>query len=395
MIIQKKPLAAVGIVVCSLLGVTACSPAQTSTATGEPIIVASVNGLSGPATFSEASQAAKAVFDEFNANGGLEGRPIQYEILDDKGDPASATAAARDAVGRNAVALVGSASLLDCEVNSRYYEQEGIVSVQGTGVDPFCFSTPNISPVNAGPYMDTQLTLTYGSEKLGLKKICGMLQIAGSTRPAYQKAIEAWTAATGKTFAVLDDTVPYGASDYTPYVVKAKQMGCDGIFSNAVEPDALGILKAAEAQGLNNTTFLFLTSAYSEQFAQAAGFVGKGVYLPAEFAPYTVDGIAANDEWKALMEKHRVPLTSFGQGGYLAAKHFIETLKSIKGDISRENVAQAFKAQTVPSENPMTGTPYIFGAGQSHGSNTAGWPVAVKPGSNTWTTAQDDWMKIG
>jgi branched-chain amino acid transport system substrate-binding protein len=391
---QKKALAAVGIVACSLLGITACSQAETSTATGEPIVVASVNALSGAATFSEASQAAKAVFDEFNANGGLDGRPIQYEILDDKGDPASASAAARDAVGKNAVALVGSASLLDCEVNSSYYEQEGIVAVQGTGVDPFCFSTPNISAVNAGPYMDTQLTLTYGSETLGLKKICGLLQIAGSTRPAYQAAIDAWTAATGESFAMLDDTVPYGAPDYTPYVVKAKEAGCDGIYSNGVEPDALGVLKAAEAQGMNDMTFLFLTSAYSEQFAQAASFVGKGVYVPAEFAPYTVDGITANDEWKALMEKHNVPLTSFGQGGYLAATHFLETLKTMEGDITRENVTAAFKAQTVPSENPMTGTPFLFGAGESHGSNTAGWPITIKPGSNAWTSAQGDWMKV-
>ena len=81
----------------------------------------------------------------------------------------------------------------------------------------------------------------------------------------------------GKTFAMLDDTVPYGGSDYTPYIVKAKEAGCDAIYSNAVEPDAVGILKAAEAQGLNDMTFLFLTSTYSQQFAEAASFVGKGV----------------------------------------------------------------------------------------------------------------------
>ena len=392
---ENKPLAVAAIVASSLLGLTACgAQAPSSTATGEPIVVASVNALSGATSFPEASQAAKAVFDEFNAQGGLDGRPIQYEILDDKGDPAAATASARDAVGKNAVALVGSASLLDCEVNSSYYQQEGIVSVQGTGVDPLCFSTPNISAVNAGPFLDTQLTLTYGSERLGLKKICGLLQIAGSTRPAYQQAFDAWTAATGETFAMLDDTVPYGGSDYTPYVVKAKEAGCDAIYSNGVEPDALGVLKAAEAQGMNDMTFLFLTSAYSQQFAEAASFVGKGVYVPAEFAPYTVDSIVANDDWKALMDKHDVPLTSFGQGGYLAAIHFLEVLKAIEGDITRGSVTAAFKAQTTPLENPMTGTPYLFGGDARHRSNTAGWPITIKPGTNAWTSADDGWMNV-
>ena len=392
---HQKALAATAIAASGLLSLTACgNAAEGSTATGEPIVVASVNALSGAATFAEASQAAKAVFDDFNAAGGLNGRPIQYEVLDDKGDPASATAAARDAVGKNAVALVGSASLLDCEVNAAYYEQEGIVSVQGTGVDPFCFSSPNISPVNTGPFLDSQLTLTYGSEELGLQKICGLLAVAGSTRPAYQEAFDAWEASTGKTFAMLDDTVPYGGSDYTPYIVKAKEAGCDAIYSNAVEPDAVGILKAAEAQGLNDMTFLFLTSTYSQQFAEAASFVGKGVYVPAEFAPYTVEDVTANDDWRAVMEKHNVPMTSFGQGGYLAAQHFLEVLKGIDGDISRETVTAAFKGQQEPLENPMAGTPYLFGDGDTHGSNTAGWPITIQPGSTSWTSAADDWMKV-
>ncbi len=393
--ITKRTIAIAAITASSALVLAGCSGStgSGSTATGDPIVVASVNALSGAATFPEASAAAQAVFDEFNAAGGLNGRPIQYTALDDKGDPSAASSAARDAVeSTNAVALVGSASLLDCEVNSGYYEKNGIVSVQGTGVDPFCFSTPNISPTNAGPYLDTQLTLSYGSQTLGLKKICGLLEIAGSTRAAYQAAFDAWTKATGQDFAMLDDTVPYGGSDYTPYVIKAKEAGCDAIYSNGVEPDAAGVLKAAEAQGMNDMTFLFLTSAYSAQFADAATFVGKGVYVPAEFAPYTDSSNAANSDWSALMQKHDVPLTSFAQGGYLAATHFIEMLKSMTGDITRETVTAAFKAQSTGYENAMAGTPWLFGPGSSHSSNTAGWPIVIKPGETTWSNAASTWV---
>ncbi|GAA4377740.1 ABC transporter substrate-binding protein [Paeniglutamicibacter cryotolerans] len=378
------------------LALTACggSAPDASTATGEPIIVASVNALSGPATFPEASAAAAAVFSDYNAAGGFKGRPIQYEAFDDKGDPAAATAAARDALGKKAVAMVGSASLLDCEVNSKYYETEGIVSIQGTGVDPFCFSTPNISPVNTGPYLDTTLTLTYGSEKLGLEKICGLLAIAGSTRPAYQAAIDEWSKATGKSFVFVDDTVPYGGADYTPYVIKAKQAGCDAIYSNAVEPEAAGLLKAAEAQGMKDMTFLFLTSTYSAPFAEAASFVGKGVHVPAESAPFTVEGIEANKEWSALMEKHDVPQSAFAQGGYMAAKHFITMLESMDGDITKESVTTAFKSQTEGYVTDMVGDPWIFGSGDSHGSNRSGWPITIAPGSTTWESEADTWSRL-
>ena len=135
---------------------------------GDPIVVGSVNTISGPATFPEASQAAAAVFDAFNDAGGLDGRTIDYKMLDDKGDPATATASARELVGSDgAVALVGSASLIECEINAKYYEQEGILSMPGIGVDTGCFASDNISPANVGPFNDMTLTLQYGSEVLG------------------------------------------------------------------------------------------------------------------------------------------------------------------------------------------------------------------------------------
>lgn len=392
----KKLLSAASLALVAPLALTACAESGSgpSTATGEPIIVASVNSLSGAGTFAEASAAAKAVFDEYNANGGLDGRPIQYTAFDDKGDPTTASSSAREAVESGAVAMVGGASVLDCEVNHAYYAQNGIMSIQGTGVDPFCFTTPNISPVNTGPYVDTTLTLVYGSEQLGLERICGFVAIAGSTREAYQEAIDAWTAQTGKELVLLDDTLTYETADYTPYVIKAKQAGCDGIYSNAIEPGYIGLMNAAEAQGLNDMTFLFLTSGYSQQFAEATTFTGQGIHVPAEFLPFSDESLEGNAEWRALMEQHNVPLTAFAQGGYLAAKHFIQVLESMDGDITRENVTAALQGMTEPIETPMTGTPWIFGPGDRHGSNTAGWPIAILPGTNEWASVADDWMLL-
>ncbi|WP_449261402.1 hypothetical protein, partial [Escherichia coli] len=86
-----------------------------------------------------------------------------------------------------AVAMVGSASLIECEINAKYYEQQKILSIPGVGVDTGCFDSPNISPANVGPFNDMTLTLYWGSEVAKLDNICVLLEIAGSTRPAYQK----------------------------------------------------------------------------------------------------------------------------------------------------------------------------------------------------------------
>lgn len=376
------------LIAVATLVLAGCAGGDSGGGEGAPIVVGSVNTLSGPATFPEASEAAAAVFDAFNEAGGLDGREIEYKVLDDKGDPATATASAREMVGSDeAVALVGSASLLECEINAKYYEQEGILSVPGIGVDTGCFASDNISPVNVGPFNDMTLTLQYGSEVLGLEDICVLLEIAGSTRPTYQAAIDKWTELTGKEPKYVDDTVPYGASDYTPYIVKAREQGCKALAVNPIEPDAIGQLKAANAQGWDDVTFLYLTSVYSENFAAAIDNAAGGIYVPAEFYPFTEKN-EINKEWRDLMTANDIALTSFSQGGYLAATYFIEVLKGIDGDITRESVSEALKNMD-PIENPMVGTPYAFGT-----DNTAGWPIVLKSGTNAWEQVADDWFRF-
>lgn len=385
---NKRITAAAALLTAGVLALAGCSGSGGSGGSKDPIVVGSVNTISGPATFPEASQAAKAVFDQFNAAGGLNGQKIDYKALDDKGDPATATANAREIVGSdNAVAMVGSASLIECDLNKKYYEQEGILSIPGIGVDTGCFDSKSISPANVGPYNDLTLTLTYGSEVLHLDNICVLLEIAGSTRPTYQAAIDKWTKATGKKPSYVDDTLPYGASDYTPYIVKARQAGCKALAVNPIEPDAIGQIKAANAQGWNDVTFLYLTSVYSDNFAQAVDNAGAGVYVPAEFYPFTDDN-AINKGWRDLMTKNKIPLTSFSQGGYLAATHFIEVLKTIKGDVTREGVSAALKSMK-PIDDKMIGTPYTFGV-----DNTAGWPIVLKSGTHKWEKVSDDWLRL-
>lgn len=359
------------------------------------IVIGSVNSLSGIATFPESSQAAKAVFDDFNAKGGLNGRKISYIAQDDKVDPASASQAARDLVGsRGAVALVGGASLIECEVNAKYYQEQGIASVPGVGIDPSCFSTPNIAPVNPGPYIDAELSITYGSQTLGLTKMCAFLATAGSSGPLYQKAIANWEKRSGQKMVYVDDNVPNGNPDFTPQAVAAKTHGCEGIFVNMPEGDDLGFLKAAAAQGMTNVTWLFLTSAYTEAFAKSAtaAGIGKGVYVPAEFRPFTDKADPDNKAWIDLMTKNNIPLTSFAQAGYVAATNFLDVLKTVDGDVTRASVLKALQGMD-PIDNPMVGTAYVFGPDNAHNPATAGWPVKLSNGA--WVKAGDDWVTLG
>lgn len=387
--ITRTKLAATAAIAAATLVLAGCTPAgPTGTpATGEPINVAALSGLT---FFPEAPQAVQAVFDDYNAAGGLDGRPIEYTVLDDKTDPAVSSTAAKDALDGGAVALVGSSSLLDCAVNHTAWEEAGIVSIQGTGVDPFCFSTPNIAPANTGPYFDAFATLTYGSETLGFKNICAeVVPDNAAGQSAYQQAIDAWEAQTGEEIAYSDFSLTRGQSSYAGNVAALKSEDCDAIMITEVGPAVIAFIGEAANQGVD-LPFLVLTSCYSDEFAASVAY-GGDIYLPAEFSPYTDATDDSNTEWAAVMDAHGVAKTSFAQGGYLAALYFISILESVDGDVTRESFTAAAQAMAEPIDNPMTATPWIFGDAASHQANKSAWPLVIRANTNEWESL-GPWM---
>ena len=358
-------------------------------ATGEPIRVGNVSSLTGGALFPEASAAAEAVFERANAGGGVGGRPIQLIVEDDAGTPEGAATAGRKLVEQdNVVAMVGSASTLECAVNSAFYAEQGVYSIQGTGVDPLCFLSSNISPVNTGPYAGITVSLYYASETLGLGNVCNVnLFVVPDLAPAFDAAVERWEAITGKTL-----TLRVGAAtledDPTPLMLQARDAGCEAVVVDGVEPHALAVGRAIESQGLSDIIWIGLTSYYTDTVAAALGSAGDGLRANSEFEPYGSDSPVL-DDWRSLMVDAGVPLTSFAQGGYIAATIFVEALRGIDGDVTRESVAEAMR-MLEPYETPLLGTPYTFGPGDAHAPNQASKFVELRDGE--WVTVADDWV---
>ncbi len=360
-------------------------------ASGEPIKVGNVSSLTGSALFPEASAAAAAVFERVNADGGVNGRPLQLIVEDDAGSPEGATAAARKLVEQDSVVgMVGSASVLDCAVNSAYYGDSGVYSIQGTGVDPLCFLSSNISPVNTGPFTGITVSLYYASETLAAESVCNInLFVVPDLAPAFDAAVQQWESITGKSLAFRVKAATL-ADDPTPLMLQARDAGCEAVVIDGVEPHALAVGRAIDAQGLSDITWIGLTSYYTDSIADQLGSAGNGLQANSEFEPFGSDA-AALDDWRELMTAAGVPETSFAQGGYLAATIFVEALQGIEGEVTRESVAAAMLALE-PYETPLLGTPYTFGEGDAHAPNQASKFVELRDGE--WVTVHDEWVVL-
>jgi branched-chain amino acid transport system substrate-binding protein len=386
----KKLLAvsAMGVCVSALSGqAMAAGP----TCAGGTIKVGAVSTITGVADFSEVPKATQAAFDQLNAAGGINGCKIDYTISDDKADPQVAAQAARDLIdNKEVVAMVGSASLLECQVNGATYKRKNVMSVQGLGVDAACFNSPSIAPVNVGPFTLSTAVSYYATRSLNTKKLCAFFIIIGGTQEAYKKALENWEQITSQKVHLLDLTLPY-QGDLTPYVIKARDAGCDAVINNSVEPGVVQWIKTADAQKVTGINWLFLAPGYTEQVAKALADSNQPVYVGTEWEPYTDTNSAANKEWVVAMNASKRPLTAFSQGGYLAAQVFTDVIKSIDGPVTRDSVTSAL-LKMKPAKYQLAGSPYVFGDGKTHSPMQA--TKIMKLDHGAWKALTPDWVAL-
>jgi branched-chain amino acid transport system substrate-binding protein len=355
------------------------------------IKLGAISTITGPADFSEVPKAAKATYDAINAAGGVNGCKIDYEIADDKADPQVAAQSARDLIdNKKIVGMSGGASLLECAVNAPTYKRAGVNSVDGLGVDPVCFNSPNIAPVNVGPYTLTTAMGLYATNTLHAKNFCAMFIIIGGTQEAYKAALTKWEGLTGQKLKLLDLTVPF-SGDYTPFVIKARDGGCDAVITNLIEPQVVAWIKTADAQKVTGVNWLFLSPGYTVEVAKALADSKQPIYVGTEWEPYTEQNSPANKDWIATMDAAKRPLTAFSQGGYLAAEATVDVLKSIDGPVTRESFNKAL-ATMKPYSNPIAGSPYIFGPGATHAPMQA--TKVMKLDGGAWTVETKDWVVV-
>ena len=324
-------------------------------ATGEPIALGDVTSYSGVNIFPESANIAKLVFERYNCNGGVDGRPIELVSVDAQDTAEGAAAAARNlAEEQQVLAFCCSGSIVNCFTNAGYYAENDWEVIPGVEA---CADATNVHPANTGPFLPTYHMLDFFKYDLGAENICFIGLNVPLTEFFQTVVIPTWEADSGST---VNQVLIEVGEDFTPAVTKLAADGCDAVEAAFTEPDYQSFFQIVDAQGLTDQMdFGMLTSGYSLQLLEAAGDTLEGVYSNSEFEPYTGDPAAWSEavtDYIELAEAGGEPLTSFGQGGYIAANVVITALESIDGELTKESVNEAFK--NVEYETPFLGTPF-------------------------------------
>lgn len=357
-----------------------CGPTPGEKASGEPIKLGALATKQPGTDFSEIPRMADAYFKCVNDNGGINGRPIEYVIEYEQTDPGQAASQARKLIETERVlGIVGNTSIIECDVNHEYYEQQGY-NVIGSGIAPTCYSTPNFAAVNMGPRYSSD-----GATQALIRQDVDKIVLMQSNVPGtdyIEEGPRLITEDAGLEFEGLKENVPI--QDANSAALKAVQAAGDngGVVLNFTPPEALKILQAAQQQGLQDRVKWGCSTPCNTDFlAEALGDAWDGkLFVNAELNLITADAPDSN-LYRQIQKEYApdIPLGSFSQMGFLEARIATEALLGVQGEYTKESVNEAFK-NVKNFETDILCQPWYYGEAPLHIPNNVDRTVTPEGG---------------
>jgi branched-chain amino acid transport system substrate-binding protein len=358
-------------------------------ATGTPIKLGAIVDKLPGSDFTDVTNMAAAYFACVNANGGVSGHRIVYEILTEQINPAQIAAAAHKLVGDGALGIVGSISAIECTIDHAYWERLGYYEIDA-GYAPECYSTPNSAAVNMGARYSSDGAVQYVIEH-GAKKV--VFDQANSPINAY---VFAGPTAVAKAAHVPNTTVADNSPVQDPNSIALRDVnaaGADGaVVLDFPPPSALSILQAAQKLKLEDRVKLWgcATPCNADFVAKALGpRWNHKLFVNAELLNADTATSPNMQLYKAILRRYGSSVSggvgSFSQMGYAIGEITVHALESIHGQYTASSVNQALKNVTDFDTGQLC-RPWTYGDYRLHIPNNV--DITVTPRDGRMVVAQ-------
>jgi branched-chain amino acid transport system substrate-binding protein len=353
-----------------------CGLGNGEKATGEPIKLGGLATKQPGVDFTQITGMAKAYFDCVNDNGGIHGRPIQYISKTEQTNPQQVVSIVTKMWQNDKVlGFVGNTSLLDCAVNQKFYEENGIYPIIA-GVPRQCFEQPNMSAVNMGP----NYSALGAAQALVRQGVKSLVAITGKQPGAEYNnegvlKLAKKNGIPGKSFLE-----PQPFNDGAALALKAVEAAGDGggVVITAIAPEALKIMQGAEQQGLiDRVKWGCATPCNDASLAEALGPAWNGkMNINAELNLVDTNG-PDMQLYRSVTEKYGsgIPLGSFGQMGFLDALLATKALLDQPDkEYTAKTVNEAFE-NIKPTKTDILCKPWYFGEVDIHVPNNTDYTI--------------------
>jgi len=313
-----------------------------------PIVIGTITDLSTANAISGAAYAAgaSAFFDQLNADGGIDGRSVEFKVLDHKYDPQQAVTAAHALIEQDgAIALLAPFGTPQTEALFPYVLQQEGVPILG----PAAGLSSWYDPPQRGLF---GILTPYDIQGGFVGKWIGddgfeNVAIVHSDLASYAQVGEA--AAAGVVSAnpdakTTDIPVKLGTTDYAPIIGQIKQLGADAVFLAVPTAEVITYLKAQEQQQLTAETYAYNAGA-DVSVPSVAGSAANGLHAVALTLPPN-DDAPEIEAYRNALEKYAPDQepTFYSLLGYADAAIFAQIVSTIDGPITSESIIDAYNS---------------------------------------------------
>jgi branched-chain amino acid transport system substrate-binding protein len=324
--------------------------------TDTQIKIGTTNPLTGPvaASCKPVSDGALAWFDYVNNHGGINGRKIVDQVLDDAFTAPEALSNARQFVSDGVLAVFGGCGSVQPPAILPELAKNGIPylfpyasapALEASGYGRLFLIFPSYGHQLAGPIKTAMHELGPGSVWFANAQIPGSDQTERQVRQAVQDA--------GGTYLGGETTI-VGTSDYTPLVLKMKAAHPDYVVLSQGAPDAARIVQTMAAQNaLPTKRILGQANLATAPFVGSVGGIASGRVLTVSPVELATSQAAAS--CRQAFAKASPPLTAEGYSlfGCGTAQIMTEALKEAGKNLTRERLVQVLRSWQQKTASPI------------------------------------------
>lgn len=334
----------------------------------DPVKIGFVTSVTGPYADlgAQAIRAARFAVEQANAAGGIDGRTIEIEVLDNEAKPDITRRQVEKLVasGNNKIlGLLGSGEALAImplleRWNALYISSiPRADSITGKDCKPLAIRTNNqVAMLSAAitPWLQTRTEKKWAY-------VAPDTAFGRDSGASFTKSLEAAGGTLTDEFYV-----PLNSTDYAPYIEKIKSSGAEGVWATISGTDAITFAQQIKQFGLQAT--IGGASFITDSEARQLGEVAKGIYGLIYYSA-TIDTPQNKEFVEAWMKSHENPPTNVEGENYMSFQVLFQAIAG-SGSIEPTEIATWARGKsfstvmgdvTLREDNQMM-VPIYFGA---------------------------------
>ena len=300
-------------------------------------------------TFKNSDKACQARVARTNKAGGVNGRKIEIEVIDDKSTAANLTAAKDLVENRDVYGVINNSSF--AFLSYRYLKENGVPMVGG-GFDGTYYGEKGNEDIlsalgNSAPFTGLSYTTsTKVMKQLGATKSAAIAYGASASSSASAQTLQDFAApAVGIKPVYTNTTVEFGTSDVGPIVLGIKNSGADAAYLPLVAESNVAILQGLAQNGVDMKA-LVLPTGYGQALLDSpiAKTLGPEVVFFQTYKPVELNDKATKQFQADRKTQGLTGVPDYGQyTGYITCDLAITALEQMGKNVTREDFAKKFR----------------------------------------------------